>query len=262
MGIYTLGQLVQLPRTGLGKRFGQQLTQYLGRLQGELPDQTKHTSANTFFSTAALTQTHQQQGDAATRPHALSGQAARALADCSQHGCITLCWQFAPFKGKPTKLQIRFGGGKQRQQDILKLSALKLEQIDLPAEVLTVGLDMTLSRPWVSNNQDLFGSTASATIAVSELVDELSARLGTEACHSIRPRTQHHPEQAWRGLRGIPRENAPVITSDPAATNGRSAGYYQAASAGFFINRNPYRASSDTAARSRTLKPANEPLNG
>ena len=64
-------------------------------------------------------------------------------------------------KGEPTELQIRFGGGKQRHQDILKLSTLKLEQVDLPSEVLTVGLDMTLSRPWVSNNQDLFGSTAS-----------------------------------------------------------------------------------------------------
>ena len=81
------------------------------------------------------------------------------------------------------------------------------------------------------------------------------ARLGTEACHSIRPRTQHHPEQAWRGLRGIPRENKPAITSDPAATNGRSAGLLPASVRfGFFISRNPYRRSSDSAARSRTLK--------
>ena len=49
MGIYTLGQLVQLPRAGLGKRFGQQLTQYLGRLQGELPDPRQSICPQTRF---------------------------------------------------------------------------------------------------------------------------------------------------------------------------------------------------------------------
>ena len=49
MGIYTLGQLAQLPRAGLGKRFGQQLTQYLGRLQGELPDPRQSIRPQTRF---------------------------------------------------------------------------------------------------------------------------------------------------------------------------------------------------------------------
>ncbi len=225
MGIYTLGQLAQLPRAGLGKRFGQQLTQYLGRLQGELPDPRQSIRPQTrFFRQQHLLKPINNKEVLLRGPMPYLAKQLEHWLIAQQHGCINLCWQFAPFKGEPTELQIRFGGGKQRHQDILKLSTLKLEQVDLPSEVLTVGLDMTLSRPWVSNNQDLFGSTASATIAVSELVDELSARLGTEACHSIRPRTQHHPEQAWRGLRGIPRENKPAITSDPAATNGRSAG--------------------------------------
>mgnify|MGYP007045442093 CR=1 FL=1 len=81
--------------------------------------------------------------------------------------------------------------------------------------------DVTIARRATSTGA---GSTASATMAVSELVDELSARLGTGACYSIRPRAQHSPEQAWRGPRGIPRENTPAIISDPAATSSRSAG--------------------------------------
>ena len=225
MGIYTLGQLVQLPRAGLGKRFGQQLTQYLGRLQGELPDPRQSICPQTrFFRQQHLLKPISNKEVLLRGPMPYLAKQLEYWLIAHQHGCITLCWQFAPFKGKPTKLQIRFGSGKQRHQDILKLSALKLEHVDLPNEVLTVGLDMTLSRPWVNNNQDLFGSAASATMAVSELVDELSARLGTEACYSIRPSTQHSPEQAWRGSRGIPREHTPAITSDPAATNSRSAG--------------------------------------
>ena len=225
MGIYTLGQLVQLPRAGLGKRFGQQLTQYLGRLQGELPDPRQGIRPQTrFFRQQHLLKPISNKEVLLRGPMPYLAKQLEYWLIAHQHGCITLRWQFAPFKGEPTKLQIRFGSGKQRHQDILKLSALKLEQVDLPTEVLTVGLDMTLSRSWVSNSQDLFGSTASATMAVSELVDELSARLGTGACYSIRPRAQHSPEQAWRGPRGIPRENTPAIISDPAATNSRSAG--------------------------------------
>ena len=225
MGIYTLGQLVQLPRAGLGKRFGQQLTQYLGRLQGELPDPRQSIRPQTrFFRQQHLLKPISNKEVLLRGPMPYLAKQLEYWLIAHQHGCITLCWQFAPFKGEPTILQIRFGSGKQRHQDILKLSALKLEQVDLPTEVLTVGLDMTLSRSWVSNSQDLFGSTASATMAVSELVDELNARLGTGACYSIRPRAQHSPEQAWRGPRGIPRENTPAIISDPAATSSRSAG--------------------------------------
>ena len=225
MGIYTLGQLVQLPRAGLGKRFGQQLTQYLGRLQGELPDPRQSIRPQTrFLRQQHLLKPISNKEVLLRGPMPYLAKQLEYWLIAHQHGCITLCWQFAPFKGEPTTLQIRFGSGKQRHQDILKLSALKLEQVDLPTEVLTVGLDMTLSRSWVSNSQDLFGSTASATMAVSELVDELSARLGTGACYSIRPRAQHSPEQAWRGPRGIPRENTSAIISDPAATSSRSAG--------------------------------------
>ena len=225
MGIYTLGQLVQLPRAGLGKRFGQQLTQYLGRLQGELPDPRQSIRPQTrFFRQQHLLKPISNKEVLLRGPMPYLAKQLEYWLIAHQHGCITLCWQFAPFKGEPTTLQIRFGSGKQRHQDILKLSALKLEQVDLPTEVLTIGLDMTLSRSWVSNSQGLFGSTAGATMAVSELVDELSARLGTGACYSIRPRAQHSPEQAWRGPRGIPRENTSAIISDPAATSSRSAG--------------------------------------
>ena len=225
MGIYTLGQLIQLPRAGLGKRFGQQLTQYLGRLQGELPDPRQGIRPQTrFFRQQHLLKPISNKEVLLRGPMPYLAKQLEHWLIAHQHGCITLCWQFAPFKGEPTKLHIRFGSGKQRHQDILKLSALKLEHVDLPTEVLTIGLDMTLSRSWVSNNQDLFGSTASATIAVSELVDELGARLGTGACYSIRPRAQHSPEQSWRGPRGLPRDNTAAIISDPAATNSRSAG--------------------------------------
>jgi protein ImuB len=228
MGIYTLGQLIQLPHAGLGKRFGQCLTRYLGRLQGQLPDPRQGIRPAEHFSRQQHLLKPIRNKEVLLRgpmPY-LTKQLEHWLI-AHQQGCIALNWRFAPFKGEATRLVIRLGQGKQRHQDILKLSALKLENIELPSEVLTVGLDMTVSQPWLGNNQDLFGSTASATLAISELVDELRARLGQRACYSIRTQPQHSPEQAWQGVTGLSAKPANEPATDPAATDQRSAGLLQ-----------------------------------
>ena len=229
MGVYTLGQLIQLPTAGLGKRFGQCLTQYLGRLQGKLPDPRQGIHPAEYFS-----RQHHLFKPIRNKEVLLQGPMPYLAKQLEhwligrQQGCISLSWRFAPFKGETTALSIRFGKGKQRHQDILKLSALKLEGIELPTEVLTVGLDMTVGQPWLGNNQDLFGSTTSATLAVGELVDELNARLGSNACYSVRTQPQHCPEYAWQGVPCLSKkltDSEPI--TDPIATAVRSAGQLQ-----------------------------------
>ena len=225
MGIYTLGQLTQLPLAGLGKRFGQCLTRYLGRLQGQLPDPRQGIRPTEQFCRQQHLLKPIRNKDVLLRgPMPYLAKQLEHWLIAHQQGCIALSWRFAPFKGEAIKLPIRFGKGKQRHQDMLKLSALKLDNIELPPEVLTVGLDMTSSQPWLGNNQDLFGSTASATLAVSELVDELRARLGQRACYSIRTQPQHSPEHAWQGVTSLSAKSANEPPSDPAATDHRSAG--------------------------------------
>lgn len=241
MGIYTLGQLMQLPRAGLGKRFGQRLTQYLGRLQGELPEPRENIRpAKRFSRQQHLLKPISNKDVLLQGPMCFLAKQLEHWLIAHQQGCITLCWRFAPFKGPASKLKIRFGKGKQQHHDLLKLSALQLDNMQLPAEVLTVGLDLHLGQSWVGNNQDLFGSTASAALAASELVDELSARLGANACYSIRAKRQHCPEHAWQGQPGLsapsqqPARQASStataavtgdwLNTDPAATDKRSAG--------------------------------------
>ncbi len=225
MGIYTLGQLIQLPRAGLGKRLGQQVTQYIGRLQGELPDPRQHIQPTTHF------RHHQHLLKPISNKDVLLQGPMVHLAKRLEHwliarqqGCSALRWHFAPFKGSGAELLVRFGKGRQRHQDILKLSALKLDNAELPAEVLSIKLEMTLAQPWLSDNQDLFGSTASATLEVSGLVDELTSRLGPNACFNLQPSSQHSPERAWQAHAGMPTQaQKPLPEADPAATDIRSA---------------------------------------
>jgi protein ImuB len=224
MGIYTLGQLIQLPRSGLGKRLGQQLTQYIGRLQGELPDPRQNIRPATHF----CRQQHLLKPikDKNVLLHGPMSHLAKQLEHwliAHQQGCGALRWHFAPFKGQATELLIRFGKGRQRHQDILKLSALKLESTELPSEVLSIQLEITLAQPWLNDNQDLFGSTSSTTLVISELVDELTSRLGATACFNLQSKPKHSPERAWQARAGMSQKDHPSPEADPAATSTRSA---------------------------------------
>ena len=49
MGIYTLGQLIQLPYAGLGKRFGQCLTRYLATAGSTTGPTTGYTTGRALF---------------------------------------------------------------------------------------------------------------------------------------------------------------------------------------------------------------------
>lgn len=225
MGVYTLGQLMQLPRAGLGKRFGQCLTQYLGRLQGELPDPRQSIRpTDHFYRQQHLLKPISNKDVLLRGPMAYLAKQLEHWLIVHQQGCSALCWNFAPFKGAATKLPVRSGQGRQRHQDLLKLSALQLENTELPAEVLSITLEMTLSQPWFGGNQDLFGSPASANAAANELVDELTARLGQDACIHLQTQAQHSPEQAWRGVQGLsPTRQNPSLEADPGSTDRRSA---------------------------------------
>lgn len=224
MGIYTLGQLVQLPRSGLGKRLGQCLTQYIGRLQGELPDPRRNIRPTSHFCRQQhLLKPINSRGVLLHGPMPYLAKQLEHWLIAHQQGCTALCWHFAPFKGQATELSIRFGQGRQGHQDILKLSALKLESIELPSEVLSVRLEVTLAQPWLNDNQDLFGSTASATLAVSELVDELTSRLGANACFNLQSKPRHSPERAWQPHAGLSQQAHSSPEADPVATSTRSA---------------------------------------
>ena len=223
MGIYTLGQLVQLPRSGLGKRLGQRLTQYIGRLQGELPDPRRHIRpASHFCRQQHLLKPINSKGVLLQGPMPHLAKQLEHWLIAHQQGCTALRWHFAPFKGPATELSIRFGKGRQRHQDILKLSALKLEGTELPAEVLSIKLEIMLAQPWLNDNQDLFGSTASVTLAVSELVDELTSRLGANSCFSLQFKPQHSPERAWQTSTGVSEQAHASPEADPVATSIRS----------------------------------------
>src|SRR5690606_13139752 len=71
-----------------------------------------------------------------------------------------------------------------------------------PEEVISLTLEAPRLSAWSTANRSLFGNLpglqpAGETHELGELVDQLRARLGRDACYTLEAQDQHTPERAW-----------------------------------------------------------------
>ena len=238
MGIYTLGPLIKLPAKQLGRRFGKALLSYIAQLTGDLPDpRPAITPRATFLQQIHLLKPLRNKEDLYVHNHSpmwnMVGELQQWLIT-HQLGCEQLVWKFADFAHEAIYMPVRFATGRQSQHDFMRISELKLAQTDLPSEILTVGLSCRHLCKWQNTSQNLFtgliaqpspeyqisntlyATPNSATTAAKrrgkprqkqeqesqlyELVDDLNARLGNQACLGMQVIAQHAPEQSWQHI--------------------------------------------------------------
>lgn len=224
MGIYTLGQLLELPLKHVGRRFGKALLTYLYRLQGLQADPrpARHPQQQ-FCEHLHFLQPVTDKETLCTSETGLgpANQLALALQHwliAHQLGCAEIQWVFHASSEKHVsddkteaphvkQLTLKFAEAKQNAADMLSVTRLKLEQAALPAEVLGLGLVALRLEPWQGGSHTLFGPSRQAGQAGSakqgidehclRLLDELNARLGDGLCQGIALADQHTPEHAW-----------------------------------------------------------------
>ena len=202
MGIYTLGPLLNLPGKELGRRFGTALLHYLAQLTGTMPDPRQATVPAPVFSQQLhllkpicdKTDLHKHN----LSPMQKLAQELQQWLITHQLGCECLEWQFISHHKETVCVPVRFAKGKQRGEDFIRISQLKLDQIELPEEVLSVALAAKRLQPWSGSSRSLFKPLhGSNQQDMSELIDEVNAHLGEGTCRGIQTVTQHTPESAW-----------------------------------------------------------------
>lgn len=211
MGIRTLGPLLQLPEAELGQRFGPGLVDYLRRLTGTAPDPRRCIEPQPMFASCL------NLLDPITDKGALLFPMQRLLSELEhwligrQLGADRLLWHFAPHDAASrVTMPVRFTAARQRKAQFIEIVKLALNRIELPANVLEIGLRAKSLQPWASASRTLFetppgnttGHSPQADNTSTELVDRFAAHLGEAGCSGIATTGQHVPEWAWQRCRG------------------------------------------------------------
>ena len=219
MGLRTLGALIALPELELGRRFGQEMVDYLARLTGRLPDPRACIEPAVRFDQALhlLEPVRDKAGlldqaSAATTPDTTPHitPMARLLAELEvwlvshQLGAEQLVWSFSTHAEEDrVVLPVSFARAQQQRSAFARIIQLKLDQVELPDDILNVRLEAPRLVPWLGGNRQLFkllpGDDEMSDSDSSELIDQLHARLGRgQSCARLAVIDQHAPESAWQ----------------------------------------------------------------
>lgn len=245
MGINQLGPLLALPEDELAQRFGTELVDFLGRVSGAIPDPREGIRLRPEFSREL------HLLDPLRDKHALHAPMQQLLVEL-EHWLVArqlaageLSWRFATqnalkqqlksaeSSAEAVTMRVSFGLGRQQKKAFLPITLLRLEQVELPADVITVALEALSLQPFETATHGLFatpdfdmsaarapaaGKAPAAGRVPEELIgllDELRARLGEGRCYGISSAAEHVPELAWRKRHG--HESFSSAASPPAA---------------------------------------------
>lgn len=201
MGLTALGQLLDLPRTAIGKRFGIALLHYLQQITGERPDPQLPVSPEPRFHSELfyIEGIQNKQG--------LLFPTKRLLTEfcdylrAQQLDCQGFEWQFAEIKGKKQSLELSFSQPQNCFSVFLELTRIKLESLPLSTTVHNI---LLTSRSLMATTPVSFSLWDKLQHSPSQspqlLLDKLSSRLGKTALHGITCCQEQVPELAWQPL--------------------------------------------------------------
>ena len=253
MGLFEVGSLTRLPRHELGKRFGPGLVETLGKLTGAIPDPRPPEPLRERFRSSMHLLESVSSKSILRLPMRRLAVELEAWLTARQLGARALRWFFKPLAGRSacrsTALPVRFAQPRMQANILLEISALALDRIDLPAEVMSLSLVADAVEPLAEagpahrdllgealslpqggtprmpkgqcarldavSNGSMTGASAyhSAYQAPMDFVDRVAARLNGESVRVLRWVDDHRPECAT----ALGPVTLPQATQPPAA---------------------------------------------
>lgn len=198
MGVRCLGDCLRLPRDGFARRFDPQLLGMLDRASGRLPDPRPAYVTSRAFVT--LRDFEPEIADVA--------RLERAIAPLLDEFCAFLqknCSAVQAFElrllhpeAKSTVVELRFVQPSAGREHIGSLLHERLSGLVLCEAVRSVSLHSLVLVAAHESALDLFARDRRDTQGVSQLIERLRARLGTDAVHGLCLVPEHRPESACR----------------------------------------------------------------
>jgi protein ImuB len=221
MGVRTLGDCLKLPRDGFARRFAPQMLHALDRAVGRAPDPRVAFVPRERYSVRRDLEPEISDTERL-------GRVAERLVDelCSFLrlrccGVDAIDFVLRHRDVPPTRVGLRFAQPTAQPGRIVELLRERLARTEVPGPVLALRLR---SGPLLEANEeagDLFARAQCRSTGLSQLVERLRARLGTDAVYGMHLVHEHRPEAAWEKGDILPgRAHSPFRSSLPMAGSG------------------------------------------
>jgi protein ImuB len=235
MGLQTLADLRQLPRSGLARRFGAALLTDLDRARGDAPDPRRWVELPTVFDQRIelFARADRSEQLLTGARMLLARLVAWAQARHARIGRFTLVMHHEvrhradADTPAATTLEIAVAQPSADLGHLQMLLAERLARLALPAPTLDLGLRCDALVAGAAPNAELFPTRASEREGLGRLIERLQARLGRDGVQRIELVDDHRPGFATR-LRPadaalVDRHPAPVAVA-ASSTAGAAAG--------------------------------------
>lgn len=211
-GLRSTGQLLQLPRDALARRFGPACCLYLDRLRGHSDDpQHIFIPPEHFEQRLELLQEVENTASLVFPLRRLiETLAAQLIArDC---GVSQLQLLLQHPRSEATLMPIRLLEASGDASRLLRVARQQLEQLQLPEAVRALQLNAPELLPVVRDGGDLFAKSGAGERGYREVLEQLAARLGDNSVHQLGLQDDHRPECAGVQLPlGQHRERSPAV---------------------------------------------------
>ncbi|WP_373090401.1 DNA polymerase Y family protein [Zhongshania sp.] len=199
MGMHTLGNIQDLPRAELERRFGKDITTALAKLQGEQADiRPKFAPPDTFNS-----QRHFDGGLHSKQQ--LRFPISALLSELEHYLRLRQClnrdlqWEFHYLDGSKEAWSLDLSQRHFDRRSLIELVMLRLEPLSLQGAVETLSLRC---EHFIGNEQhceQLFDTANSSKqqAKAAQVLDKLKLRLGSQRCHQFALQDAHLPELNW-----------------------------------------------------------------
>lgn len=197
MGIRSLGQLLRMPRDGLRRRFGAELLLALDRLTGEAPAGLDSFRPPDHFNLRVELQHEVENIAALVFPlRRMTADLAAYLA--GRDGGVQRFLMRLEHRDSVTEVAVGLLAPERDAGMLFELARGRLEQVQLPAPVLSLRLLARELPPFVPAGRDLFDERPANALPIEQLRERLRARLGDRAVHQLGSTTDPRPERAQR----------------------------------------------------------------
>jgi len=214
LGIETLGALMQLPRDGVARRFGQALLCDIDRALGKIPEPRR------LFSPPPRFDARLELPAQASETEGVLFAARRLLAQlegflAARHaGARGFALTLEHAGANPTRIETGLAAPAREAAHFTVLLREHLGRTGLAAPVEAIRLQAADLAPLPGTSSTLFGDARAGGEEWARLIERLEARLGGGAVHGLALRSEHRPELAWR----------PVAAREPYGPAGCSPG--------------------------------------